>query len=779
MPVADTDFLTAQMAAPAALLLWRALQPLRGLARFMTSGAHPDDEQSGLLAALSYRDGLSLSCVCATRGEGGQNEIGRESGALLGALRSMEMARAADVLGMDLYWLGASPEDPIHDFGFSKSGTDTLARWGRDATLARFVAAIRADRPDILCPTFLDIPGQHGHHRAMTELAHAAVAAAADPAFDAPGRPWQVAKLYLPAWSGAGDAYDDDLPPPPASVEVPGRGREPVSGWTWHEIGQHSRRFHATQGMGRRVGPAEGPGWPLHLAVSAVGPDAPGTAAAITDNLPARYADLDPRLQPLDAAVAAVVAAWPDTGAVARAAARALEALADGCAQLGVDPAAGAADADWPEAHRLARLRARLARVWMLAAGVRAEGRLAQAELRPGERVAATLALAAPEGVAAELAWDLPTGWQATDPELEVPSDAAPFDAYAMHHTAHGPTGPVALRLTLRAGGAEASLRLPVDPPALVLPAVEASVSPSALFCNARAPRPLALDLSPGAALAVPVGGWQLAAGRLHPPPSPAEGLHHLPVTRNGAPARDVLRSRHPHTGPLVLPVPAAVRLRVADVALPEGRVAYVGGGNDRVDHWLAAMGARVTALTDAALPSALPEADTLVVGLFALRTRPALRAALPAIHRWVAAGGNLVTLYHRPWDAWDPERSAPARLEIGKPSLRFRVTDPAARVTHLERDHPLLCTPNPIGAEDWAGWVKERGLYFARSWDAAYRPLLSMADPGEAPHEGALLSGRFGAGRHSHCALTLHHQMENLVPGAFRLMANLIAPAR
>ena len=167
---------------------------------------------------------------------------------------------------------------------------------------------------------------------------------------------------------------------------------------------------------------------------------------------------------------------------------------------------------------------------------------------------------------------------------------------------------------------------------------------------------------------------------------------------------------------------------------------------------------------------------DTLVVGIFAMRARPALKNAMPLVHRWVEEGGNLVTLYHRPWDDWDPDTVPPRRLEIGKPSLRWRVTDENAQVTHLLPEHPLLTTPNRITDEDWKDWHKERGLYFAKSWDEAYEPLLSMADPDEAAHEGALLSARIGKGRHTHVALILHHQMEKLVPGAFRLMANLVA---
>ena len=166
------------------------------------------------------------------------------------------------------------------------------------------------------------------------------------------------------------------------------------------------------------------------------------------------------------------------------------------------------------------------------------------------------------------------------------------------------------------------------------------------------------------------------------------------------------------------------------------------------------------------------------MIGIFAFRTRPDLRRRIGDLHAWVGSGGNLVTLYHRPWDAWEPDATPPAHLKIGQPSLRWRVTDPSAEVMHLEPRHLLLNRPNVIGPDDWAGWHKERGLYFAADWDAAYHPLLRMADPGETALDGALVSAGIGDGRHTHVSLILHHEMEHLVPGAFRLMANLVAGA-
>ncbi|MBW6507314.1 MAG: PIG-L family deacetylase [Rhodobacteraceae bacterium] len=776
MPMTDAARIAAQRTAPAGLMLWRALQPLRGLARFMNTGAHPDDETSGMLAALALRDGLSIAYACSTRGEGGQNDLGREAGADLGTLRTAEMERACDVLGLSMYWLSTGPDDPITDFGFSKSGVETLGKWGHARTLRRLVEIIRADRPDIICPTFLDIPGQHGHHRAMTQAAHEAMAAAADPGFEAEGDPWTVSKLYLPAWSGAGDAYDDDLPPPPETVRVSGAGREAISGWTWEEIGQQARVFHATQGMGRWLGGAESAGWPLHLAQSRVGDD----HGALTDNLPARFADLAPGLPAaaaLDAALARTVAAYPESVAVLQAADAALAALRE--ARALCPPAL--ADA---LLHRLARKERELARVILLASGIRAEGRLAADHARPGETLAATLALHVPQGpVAARLGWQVPPGWAATDNAITLAADAAEADPYPTSYHPGQPRGPVALRLTLTTAAQELVLALPAERPLLVLPRVEARVEPAAHIFNRLSPRPLPLRLTEGASLDLPEG-WRMegagASALLHVPASAAAGVTLLPLRVGGAAARSVTRIEYPHTGPLLRSVPAQLRLCVADVALAPARIGYVGGGNDRVDHWLRAIGADVTSLEDGALtPAGLAGLDTLVIGIFALKTRPRLAALMPQVHDWVRAGGNLVTLYHRPWDNWSPETTPPARLEIGKPSLRWRVTDEDATVRHLLPDHPLLTGPNRIGPEDWQGWVKERGLYFAKSWDGAYQPLLEMADPDEAPHRGALLSAQIGAGRHTHCALIVHLQMEALVPGGFRLMANLCAPAR
>lgn len=785
MPTPDQIRITQERSRPRILELWWALRPLCSVIRFMQSGAHPDDEMSGMLAALAFRDGVNLSYVCSTRGEGGQNDIGTEAGADLGALRTREMERACDILGMRMYWLSETPDDAIADFGFSKSGEETLRYWGRSRTLSRFVEIVRTERPDILCPTFLDVPGQHGHHRAMTQAAHEVMSAAADPAFPSNLPPWQVRKLYLPASSGAGQAYDDDEPPPPVTLRIDGSGEDPMSGWNWDKIGQQSRAFHRTQGMGRWLGLSSSGDWDLHLAETHVeGPDT-ALSSGLSNTLGA-LADL-PGAEPVagelsdaQAAIEAAIAAFPDGTSVAREAVSALTAVRRARLRC-------------PEAlrdeilHRLDIKAVQLSRVVRLALGVNARCMTDKVFLLPGENTQVDVEWTQGAADSVDLALDLPDGWSIADGKLSVSGSASPSNPYRDFYDPAAAAAP-ALRLTLSTRGERVESTLPFESEPIILPARTLTIAPEVALINlARGSRQLDIrfqDVRPfGAELSlVAPEEWKLHVqadtATLTVPDDVEPAMYRLPLKLDGKAASSLRLIEHAHVAPTARARPAELQVRAIEVALPDVRVGYVGAGNDRVDHWLAALGTDVTSLSDEQLASdsALAEFGTIVVGIFAMRFRPGLAETMPRIHRWVEAGGTLVTLYHRPWDNWDPDSIPPRRLEIGQPSIRWRVTDQAAAVRHLS-EHDLLSEPNRIGPDDWTGWVKERGLYFAKAWDETYTPLLEMSDPGEAPQRGALLVADFGKGRHVHTSLILHHQMENLVPGAFRLMANLIAP--
>ncbi|WP_216654738.1 PIG-L family deacetylase [Pseudogemmobacter hezensis] len=724
--------------------LERALTRLRSPLGFLNSGAHPDDEHSALLAWLRFDRGLWTATLSATRGQGGQNRIGPERGDLLGAIRSREMEHAATVLDADHYWLdegpAKEPREPLTDFGFSKSGRDTLHRWGgRAAVVARMVRIYRLHRPDIVLPTFLDVPGQHGHHRAMTEAALAALPLAADPAFACDGLPvWQVARACLPAWSGGGATYDDEVPPPPATLILRPQGPEPWTGASWAEIGEASRLCHASQDMGDPTR-CQDEGWPLHLIGGGAGDD-------LLQGLPQTYGALEgapPQLAEMDAIFAELSGRNshdPDgqglRGQWLPQALRAAdillaEARSSGCCSGGNSGV---------HEFRLARLKRGLDQAMLLAA-----------DLLP-----VSLPRAFSPAPPFHPLWDRISGNGSSHRLICHEIDDRPYQGFVPFAPDmggdRGPEGPDLLDLIHRRGEGPGRWSLPL--PHGWVP---------------KLPSELPAELLPGPGL----NGAVLQVDK-----DLAAGLYQLAILDQGRP---VLRQRSGRlaSGEVVfVQEPLTLRLLSLQLTPPEGRIGYIAG-SEEMTAALQAMGIAPLFLPNPITPEALEGIDTLLLGVVALGMRPDVLAILPHLADWVRRGGNLVTFYQRPDQGWPQEGIGLDLLRIGQPSLRWRVTDPEAVVRVLAPAHPLLMGPNLIGEGDWRGWNKERGLYFAASWGAGYQPLLAMSDPDEQPLHGALLSGLFGAGRHSHVSLTLHHQIAHMVPGAIRLLANLLHAPR
>lgn len=791
-----------QKSSPSLLRLHRALSRLKSTVTMMNTGAHPDDEQSGLLAFFRFGLGMRVIVACSTRGEGGQNSLGPERLGVLGMLRTREMEEAARALDADVHWLGHGPEDPVHDFGFSKDGDQTFTRWGEMRTVERLVRAYRNERPDIVIPTFLDVPGQHGHHRAMTRAAETAIRMAADPEafpehFAEGMSPWQVAKYYLPAWSGGGDTYDDEVPPPDATVTVDASGREPATGAEYDRIGEWSRYYHASQGMGHWPDRAD-TRWPLHLLLAR---DGTKTETSVLDGLPSSLADLAASkdlsadtARALEAAAVAIdkaIAAFPHAEAI-------IAALSEAARQLGKARAnASPAFLDLHR-HRLDRKAREIDAALIKAAGIFDRAVLAPATLSPGETGALTVDLApGAEGRSVKIEAVMPALVSAKADavtanrrafSVSVAADAGYSKLYAPAWSALGGNGEAHVVVSAEFDGHVARASFDLEEPFAVLPASSVAIEPEAIIApldGSRREWPVVPRVS-GSQAAVALnmgGGWSLAetaAGQVvRAPAMPVPGLVTVTPLVGGRPGLRLTPISYPHVGRVVHRQPETLKVLSLDLKLPEGaRIGYVGAGADRVGLWLARMGLDVTELDAKALAGDLGRYTTIVVGIFAFGIRKDLAAATGKLHRFVEDGGHLVTLYHRPTDGWDPLATPPRKLEIGSPSLRWRVTDPSAEVTVLAPDHVLLKGPNAIGPEDWSGWDKERGLYFAARWDEAYQPLVSMHDVNEQPLLGAIVSAGIGKGRHTHTSLVLHHQLDKLVPGAFRLMANLVQPA-
>ena len=163
---------------------------------------------------------------------------------------------------------------------------------------------------------------------------------------------------------------------------------------------------------------------------------------------------------------------------------------------------------------------------------------------------------------------------------------------------------------------------------------------------------------------------------------------------------------------------------------------------------------------------------DTIVVGPNAFLVRDALRKAARRLLEYAHKGGTLVVQYQG--YAHEGMGAAPFPFRYNQPHDRVTIEQSPVRI--VQPDHFFFDFPNRIGEDDFAGWVRDRGMYFFGEWDPAYEPLLACGDPGEGEKLGGLLVAGYGRGLYAYCGYTLFRQLPHGVRGAFRLFSNLLA---
>jgi LmbE family N-acetylglucosaminyl deacetylase len=218
---------------------------------------------------------------------------------------------------------------------------------------------------------------------------------------------------------------------------------------------------------------------------------------------------------------------------------------------------------------------------------------------------------------------------------------------------------------------------------------------------------------------------------------------------------------------------PATLRTRKIDVKVAPGlRIGYIMGTGDTVPDAIAALGVAPHLVSDDELASGnLSQWNVLVVGIRAYSSRPALAQAQPRLEEFVRQGGTLVVQYQ--------SGNFPAPLLLAMGRTPERVVDERARVKLFDSSSPLLSWPNQITDADFNGWFEERGHGFLDSWDPGYTALTETADPGQDPQRGGLLITHPGKGTYIYVAYALYRQFPELVPGSYRLLANLLSAGK
>lgn len=785
--------------------LERLATPLRAL----YVAAHPDDENSQLLAYLARGRGIRTGYLSLTRGDGGQNLIGKEQRPLLSVIRTQELLAARRLDGAEQWFTR------LRDFGYSKSAEETLRKWGDEQALVEVVRVVRSFRPHVILTRFPETGDTHGHHLASAQLARRAFAAAADPNFpvEASGTtqslpPWTVRRLfynYPHFWASRGGE-----PPPGFQVEVEVNGYDPWLGASFGEISALARTQHKSQGFGAsaRVGPwketfvlLEGdepkggdlfdglPGWDDLLGGLVFGE---AVAAAKKGFDPARPGTLVPLLGRAHHAAGRI-----EDRVLGEQMRAEVESLIVAAAGLLVEARADTAEVPAGGIRELSLLAlCRAEEVDVVLRAVEGPGfRLEPREvLAPGEPWKAKANLRAPDSL---------------EPGRPHWLGAEPEEARYPVEPALGirPDLPSALEVTFELGVGGVGVRVSrvprrhwVDPvlgertePLEGAPPLSVTPEVSALYVPVGGSAPLAVDLEAGPE------GFEGTLGvegdlRVEPPATSvklgkndklrvllrvsasAATTGRLAWTSKGGPLQPAWRKDvvdHDHIPRVVVRSPAVVRLSPVKASLPKGRIGYVPGPGDAVFDVLQRLGADIETLDAQALASAdLSRYRAIVTGVRAFNVNGALLTHRDRLFSYVEGGGTLLVQYNtQNWSGRLEVPTGPLPITIE----RDRVSDETADVTLLVPDHPLLSIPHRITPNHFDAWVQERGLYFASKWDPKYVPLFRMGDPGETPLDGSTLVLTHGEGTYIYTGLSFFRQLPVAHPGALRLFLNLL----
>ncbi len=218
---------------------------------------------------------------------------------------------------------------------------------------------------------------------------------------------------------------------------------------------------------------------------------------------------------------------------------------------------------------------------------------------------------------------------------------------------------------------------------------------------------------------------------------------------------------------------PAAYKAVGVDVKTAPGlRVAFFAGTGDDVPRALEDLGLHVQILSGGDIESGnLSDYDAIILGTRAYAVRPELRVANSRLLNYVKNGGALIVQYNL--QNFDHDYG-PYAFTLG--SNAQKVVDEASAVKFPDSKYPALMWPNHITEADFSGWEEERGHGFMQKWDSHYHALVETHDPEQDPQLGGLLVARYGRGFYIYDAFALYRQLPSGVPGAYRILANLVS---
>ncbi len=815
------------------------LKKLNTVGSVLYVAAHPDDENTRLIAYLANEKCLRTGYLSLTRGDGGQNLIGPEQGVELGVIRTQELLAARRIDGGEQFFTRA------YDFGFSKSPEETLQKWNKDSILSDMVWVIRNFRPDIIITRFAtDGSGGHGHHTTSAILA--------EEAFDAAGDPTRFSEQlqYVEVWKprrlfwNVSTRFQNPNADMSPYIKLNVGGYNPLLGKSYGEIAAESRSMHKSQGFGsaKQRGeyfeyfkPIKGDtaglkdifegidfSWKRVKGCERFGKSVNEIIRKFNNENPAN------NIPQLEKACAIIqhrlpneywYKRWDANSTLLNMAGVVIDVTSD-ASQCGISDTLKVNITVINRSKKQVKLEEIVLTKNLLFWIEDSIGKVVPNNTSLSHKIQTSI----PKDV----------GISIIHP-LENPIRNNMFDIknqYNIHlpNTRFTNTN---IMLWLSVNKSYFFTEHPikykwVDPekgelyrPVVITPPVMINPQSKLVTFTDNKVKELRVSLKAGRdsvngliQIALPKGWYVVLKGSKfnNQLKAPTESAFTFSLAKKGD-VEDVVLEINPYEGaqdttinitalvggqtytkgikeikydhiPIQTLFPEAeVKLVKLDVVKKSKRIGYIPGAGDEVQACLSQLGYEVTTLTDDKLATEnLSQYDAIITGVRAYNTNEKLLSFKHKLMDYVAAGGNLIVQYNT--NSW----AGPLSSDIGPYKFKItrnRITDEEAKVNFLLPNHPVFNSPNKITEKDFEGWMQERSIYHAGDWDSNYVAPISMTDPYEMtvggvspkgkPDNGALIIAKHGKGNFVYTGLVFFRQLPAGVPGAYRLMVNLI----
>lgn len=789
------------------------LKKLNVLGSVLYVAAHPDDENTRLLAYLASEKLYRTGYLSLTRGDGGQNLIGDEQGVDLGLIRTQELLAARRIDGAEQFFTRA------FDFGYSKSPEETMRFWGHDKILSDVVWVIRKFRPDVIITRFPTTgEGGHGHHTASAILAGEAFDAAADPSkfpeqLKQDVTVWQAKRLLWNTFSfGGNNTQRED------QFKMECGDYNPILGKSYGEIAAASRSQHKSQGFGV---PAQ------RGSVTEYFKTINGTAP-VTDlmdgvevswnriNEPQFIAGIKKITTEFDVehpekSLTTLTKLYKDAASIKDEYWRTnklalLNQLVEYCSGLFMDATTNSQFAVQGDSLKI-----------NLVVNNRSGANILSADAFVNNDYVIFDQLKKNVNSVKTYAMFIPPGTKLTQPYwLENEMDKGSFNVNEQQLIGRAESEPMSVLFSMLVEGTEFKFRKPIrykhtDPvkgelyqPVSIIPKLEVNYTADVFLAVNNKPVDVRTHVKANLADASPYSITKITSDKIKVDNNPyifksdgaikdryessvfrfnntvpdySEQVKLQATSGNSIFSKYKRTIAYDHIPSIVYFHDAYAKISKADLRTEGDFVGYIPGAGDKIPEALILMGYKVVTLKESDISAAnLKQFDAIVTGVRAYNTNEWMNNVYDELMQYVKEGGVLLVQYNTS-NQIGPVKAkiAPHPFTIG----RTRITDEEAKVNFLIPNHPALNHPNKISEKDFEGWIQERSIYHAETTDTAYKKVIGMSDPGEKEQDGSLIIGNYGKGRFVYTGLVFFRQLPAGVPGAYRLFANLIANSR